>query len=81
MFHKILARTTSKGSEEAFAPITLLLASQFLLFIGVGAFIPSIPLYIKVMRLSGTANGIVISMLAVALFLALDWNCRIADIA
>ena len=51
-----------------------------MLFIGVEAFIPSIPLYRKVMRLSGTANGIVISTPAVALFLALDWNCRIADI-
>ena len=59
----------------------LLLTSQFLLFIGVGAVIPSIPLYGKEIGLSGAANGLVISAPAVALFLAANWSGRRADIA
>jgi len=62
-------------------PFALLLTSQFLLFIGVGAVIPSIPLYGKEIGLSGAANGIVISTPAVALFLAANWSGRRADIA
>ncbi|VEU41043.1 unnamed protein product [Pseudo-nitzschia multistriata] len=62
-------------------PFALLLASQFLLFIGVGAVIPSIPLYGKEIGLSGAANGIVVSAPAVALFLAASWSGRRADLA
>lgn len=62
-------------------PFALLLTSQFLLFIGVGAVIPSIPLYGKEIGLSGAANGLVISAPAVALFLAANWSGRRADIA
>ena len=62
-------------------PFALLLTSQFLLFIGVGAVIPSILLYGKEIGLLGAANGIVISAPAVALFLAANWSGRRADIA
>jgi len=48
-------------------PLTLLLISQFLLFIGVGAVIPSIPLYGKELGFSSAANGVVISIPSVAL--------------
>lgn len=68
-------------SSNVTGPFALLLTSQFLLFIGVGAVIPSIPLYGKEIGLSGAANGIVISAPAVALFLAANWSGRRADIA
>eukprot|EP00581_Thalassiosira_minuscula_P001399 CAMPEP_0183746546 /NCGR_PEP_ID=MMETSP0737-20130205/66814_1 /TAXON_ID=385413 /ORGANISM="Thalassiosira miniscula, Strain CCMP1093" /LENGTH=516 /DNA_ID=CAMNT_0025982245 /DNA_START=286 /DNA_END=1833 /DNA_ORIENTATION=- len=54
---------------EVLQPFSLLLLSQFLLFLGVGAVIPSIPLYGQSIGLSGQANGIVISAPAVALLL------------
>jgi len=66
---------------EVVRPLFLLLASQFLLFIGVGAVIPSIPLYGKEIGLSSAANGIVISAPAVALLLAANWSGRQADAA
>jgi MFS family permease len=50
-------------------PLALLLLSQFLLFIGVGAVIPTIPLYGKEIGLSSAANGLVISAPALALLL------------
>ena len=68
-------------SSEVVRPLILLLISQFLLFIGVGAVIPSIPLYGKEIGLSSAANGIVISAPAVALLLAANWGGRQADIA
>ena len=67
--------------SDVSGPFALLLTSQFLLFIGVGAVIPSIPLYGKEIGLSGAANGIVISAPAVALFLFANWSGRRADIA
>ena len=57
----------------------LLLFSQFLLFIGVGAVIPSIPLYGKELGFSGAANGIVISAPAVALLLLAKFGGNFAD--
>jgi MFS family permease len=60
-------------------PLTLLLISQFLLFIGVGAVIPSIPLYGKELGFSSAANGIVISAPAVALLLLSQWGGKFAD--
>ena len=60
-------------------PLTLLLISQFFLFIGVGAVIPSIPLYGKELGFSGAANGIVISAPAVALVMLAQWAGRYAD--
>ena len=75
------ATAESSLQKGVMGPFTLLIASQFLLFIGVGAVIPSIPLYGKEIGLSGAANGIVISAPAVALFLMANWSGRRADIA
>ena len=61
-------------------PLLLLLASQFLLFIGVGAVIPSIPLYGKELGFSSAANGIVISAPAVALLLVSKFSGNFADL-
>ena len=60
-------------------PLLLLLASQFLLFIGVGAVIPSIPLYGKELGFSSAANGIVISAPAVALLVLSKFSGNWAD--
>ncbi len=49
--------------------LSLLLFAQFVLFIGVGAVIPSLPLYGKEIGLSSAANGIVLSAPALALLL------------
>ena len=61
------------------SPLALVLLSQFILFIGVGAVIPSIPLYGKVLGLSNKLNGIVISAPAVASLLASKAAGRFAD--
>lgn len=61
------------------APLAILIASQFLLFIGVGAVIPSIPLYGKEIGLSSAANGVVISAPAVALLLLAKKGGNFAD--
>jgi MFS family permease len=63
------------------APLSLLLVSQFLLFIGVGAVIPSIPLYGKEIGLSSSLNGVVISAPAVALLLGAKFGGNFADLA
>lgn len=60
-------------------PLLLLLASQLLLFIGVGAVIPSIPLYGKELGFSSSANGLVISAPAVALLAVSQWSGQYAD--
>jgi MFS family permease len=65
--------------NEVAWPLALLLLSQFILFIGVGAVIPSIPLYGKVLGLSNKLNGIVISAPAVASLLASKAAGRFAD--
>jgi len=54
---------------EVLQPFSLLLLSQFILFLGVGAVIPTIPLYGQSIGLSAASNGIVISAPAVALLL------------
>ncbi len=77
----IINEDSSTPPSSVSGPFALLLTSQFLLFIGVGAVIPSIPLYGKEIGLSGASNGIVISAPAVALFLAANWSGRRADIA
>ena len=61
------------------APLALLLLSQFLLFIGVGAVIPSIPLYGKEIGLSSAVNGVVISAPSVAMLLGAKWGGNFAD--
>jgi MFS family permease len=55
---------------EILRPFALLLLSQFILFVGVGAVIPTIPLYGQSIGLSSTSNGIVIGAPALALLLA-----------
>ena len=46
---------------EVLQPFSLLLLSQFILFLGVGAVIPTIPLYGQSIGLSASSNGVVIS--------------------
>ena len=55
---------------EVLRPFTLLLLSQFILFVGVGAVIPTIPLYGQSIGLSSASNGIVIGAPALALLVA-----------
>ena len=62
-------------------PLILLLFSQFILFLGIGAIIPSIPLYGKEIGLTGAANGIVISAPAVAMVLGSNLCGANADTA
>ena len=65
--------------QDIASPLALLLLSQFILFIGVGAVIPSIPLYGKEIGLSGAANGVVISAPAVASLLGAKRSGTFAD--
>lgn len=60
-------------------PLGLLFLSQFLLFIGVGAVIPAIPLYGQEIGLSQASNGIVISAPAVAMLIGSKWAGNTAD--
>ena len=80
--------TTSSGSaqrslfglqEEVAEPLMLLLAAQLVLFIGVGAVIPTIPLYGKSIGLTGAQNGIVLGAPSLALLLAAQSSGRFAD--
>ena len=66
--------------ESVASPLTLLLLSQLILFVGVGAVIPTIPLYGKEIGLSASANGIVISAPAVALLLLANFAGQYADL-
>jgi MFS family permease len=63
------------------APLALLCLSQFILYIGVGAVLPSIPLYGRQIGLGSAANGIVISAPAVALLLGANYAGKYADTA
>ena len=70
--------------EESIPPdvqfsLAILFLSQFILFIGVGAVIPAIPLYGQEIGLSQAANGIVISAPAVALLLLAKFTGNYAD--
>jgi MFS family permease len=70
---------SSIESEALRWPFILILLSQFILFIGVGAIIPAIPLYGQSIGLSQAANGIVISAPAVMLLLGAKWCGNFAD--
>ena len=48
-------------------PFGILLGSQFILFVGVGALLPALPLYAQSIGLSGSANGVVLSAPALAM--------------
>jgi MFS family permease len=50
-------------------PFAILLGSQFILFVGVGALLPALPLYAQSIGLSGSANGVVLSAPALAMLL------------
>ena len=60
-------------------PFSLLLFAQFVLFIGVGAVIPTLPIYGKSIGLTGATNGIVIAAPALALLLGAQPAGRYAD--
>jgi len=60
-------------------PFTTLIASQFLLFISVGALIPTIPIYTEWLEVSGTMRGVVISAPAGIMLLANIPSGRLAD--
>jgi MFS family permease len=64
---------------EVLKPFSLLILSQFILFLGVGAVIPAIPLYGQSIGLSSASNGIVISTPAVALLLVSRFAGEYAD--
>jgi MFS family permease len=77
----IEAKEESIFESPVFQPLALLLFAQFILFIGVGAVIPAIPLYGQEIGLSQASNGIVISAPAVALLLGAKWGGNFADVA
>ena len=55
--------------QEVLGPFSLLLLSQFILFLGVGAVIPTVPLYGQSIGLSAASNGVVISAPAGELYI------------
>ena len=65
--------------EDVAKPLGLLLAAQFVLFVGVGAVIPTLPLYGKAIGLSSAVNGICISTPAIALLLGARLAGEFAD--
>ena len=60
-------------------PFGVLLLAQFVLFLGVGAVIPTLPLYGKEIGLSSAANGVVISAPAIMLLLLAKPAGMLAD--
>jgi MFS family permease len=77
----IASSTTHEDIDEVKGPLALLLLSQFVLFVGVGAIVPAIPLYGQSIGLSQASNGIVISAPAVALLLGAKYGGNVADVA
>ena len=53
--------------RDAYEPLRTLLASQLVLYLGVGALLPALPLYAQAIGLSSGANGLVISAPAAAM--------------
>ena len=53
--------------DRVAVPFATLVTSQFILFIGVGALLPALPLYAQSIGLDGVANGIVLSAPALAM--------------
>ena len=77
-----ISSTTIAGVEvpnSTAKPLSLLLVAQFILFIGVGAVIPTIPLYGKAIGLSSAMNGLVISAPALALLILAKPSGEYAD--
>ncbi len=71
---------TNNIPTDVLQSFTLLILSQFVLFLGVGAVIPAIPLYGQSIGLSSASNGIVISTPAVALLLCSRFAGEFADV-
>ena len=71
---------TKNIPPDVLQSFTLLILSQFVLFLGVGAVIPAIPLYGQSIGLSSASNGIVISTPAVALLLCSRFAGEFADV-
>ena len=71
---------TNNIPPDVLQSFTLLILSQFVLFLGVGAVIPAIPLYGQSIGLSSASNGIVISTPAVALLLCSRFAGEFADV-
>ena len=65
--------------ETTAKPLGLLLFAQFMLFIGIGAVIPTLPLYGKEIGLSSATNGIIVSAPALALLLFAKPSGEYAD--
>ena len=71
--------STDAISPQVLQSFSLLLLSQFILFLGVGAVIPTIPIYGQSIGLSSTFNGVVISAPALALLLVSRLAGEFAD--
>ena len=65
--------------HEVVQPLAVLYGSQFVLFMGVGALLPALPLYAQSIGLSGSANGVVISAPALAMLLLNLPSGQLAD--
>ena len=65
--------------DDVARPLALLLFSQLVLFVGVGAVIPTIPIFGKSIGLTGAANGVVLGAPALALLLGAQPCGRFAD--
>ena len=72
---------SSAADDEILRHFSLLVVSQFVLFLGVGAVIPTIPLYSQAIGLSSSVNGVVISAPALALLLVSRVSGEFADAA
>lgn len=74
-----VALSALPDSEEVVRPLSLLITAQFILFIGVGAVVPVLPLYGKSIGLSSAVNGVVLSAPAVALLVGARPAGQFAD--
>jgi MFS family permease len=74
-------RETSDGTipPQVLQSFALLLLSQFILFLGVGAIVPILPIYGQSIGLSSTYNGVVISAPALALLFVSKFAGKFAD--
>ena len=78
------AEIESESSDGTIPPqvlqsFSLLLLSQFILFLGVGAIVPILPIYGQSIGLSSTYNGVVISAPALALLFVSKFAGKFAD--
>ena len=85
---RLLATPPPEGPESLFGripgstvgqPLLVLLFAQFVLFVGVGAVIPVVPIFGKSIGLSQATNGLVLGAPALALLLGAQPSGRYAD--